>query len=74
MSNMKSKLAASVRQVKAQAPAPAKPAAPARKPSVAKQAAPAIKAKANTKVEVTTGGDEPQASGSALFPSRVWPD
>ncbi len=70
MSNMKSKLAASVRQVKAQAPAPAKPAAPAGKPSVAKQAAPAPKAKA----EVATGSGEPQASGKALFPSRVWPD
>lgn len=72
MSNMKSKLAASVRQVKAQTPAPAKPAAPARKPSVAKQAAPAIKAKA--KAEITTGSGEPQASGKDLFPSRVWPD
>jgi hypothetical protein len=61
MSNIKSKLAASVRQVKAQAPA--KPA-PAKKPPPKTHQSPAPK----------TAVSEPQASGSVLFPSRVWPD
>lgn len=61
MSTMKSKLAASVRQVRTQAPA--KPA-PAKKPPVTTHASPAP----------TTAAGEPQASGSALFPGRVWPD
>lgn len=61
MSNMKSKLAASVRQVKAQAPVKA---APEKKPPVKMQNSPAP--------TITAG--QPQASDSALFPSRVWPD
>ena len=61
MSNMKSKLAASVRQVKAQAPA--KPA-PEKKPPPKTHQSPAPKPAVS----------EPQVSGSALFPSRVLPD
>lgn len=61
MSNMKSKLAASIRQVKSQAPA--KPA-PEKKPP----------AKTHQSSAPKTAGGEPRASGSALFPSRVWPD
>lgn len=61
MSNMKSKLAASVRQVKAQAPVEP---APEKKPPAKTHQSPAP----------TTKVGQPQVSGSALFPSRVWPD
>lgn len=64
MSTMKSKLAASVRQVKTQAPAPSpsKAARPAKNPAVKPQAdaAPTI--------------GQPVISGGKLFPSRIWPD
>ena len=69
MSTMKNKLAASVRQVKAQ---PAAPVASS-KPAPAKSA-PAKPAPARHPAKVLAVAGDPPASGSTLFPSRIWPD
>ena len=80
MSNVKDKLSANIRAVKdKQEPAANKqPKAaagkPAAKPAAAKKTAPrkpARKAPASSTTSVP--GDVPE-SGTALFPSRVWPD
>jgi len=75
MSNVKDKLSANIRAVKAeQEPAATKqPKAAARKPA-AKSTAPRKPAKkAPATGKTTVPGDVPE-SGTALFPSRVWPD
>lgn len=75
MSNVKDKLSASMRTVKAkQEPAATKqPKTTARKPA-AKSTAPRKPArKAPAKGKTAVPGDVPE-SGTALFPSRVWPD
>ncbi|MEN8174656.1 MAG: hypothetical protein ABFS23_02750 [Pseudomonadota bacterium] len=67
MSNVKDKLSASMRTVKAGG----KPAA---KPAAAKKTAPRKPArKALAKAKPAVPGDVPE-SGTALFPARVWPD
>mgnify|MGYP001815463540 FL=1 len=80
MSNVKDKLSANIRAVKAgeKPAAGAKPKAaagkPAAKPAAAKKTAPrkpARKPPASSKT--TVPGDVPE-SGTALFPARVWPD
>ena len=80
MSNVKDKLSASMRTVKAggKPAAGAKPKAaagkPAAKPAAAKKTAPRKPArKAPASSTTTVPGDVPE-SGTALFPSRVWPD
>lgn len=73
MSTLKNKLAASVRQAKAQTsakPAAAPKARPAVKPAASQTAA---ARKSSAPVAAIRGG-EPPASGAALFPARVWPD
>ena len=75
MSNVKDKLSANIRTVKAkQEPAATKqPKAAASKPA-AKPAAPRKSPKkAPASGKTTVPGDVPE-SGTALFPSRVWPD
>ena len=75
MSNVKDKLSANIRAVKAkQEPAASKqPKAAARKPA-AKPAAPRKPAKkAPASGKTTVPGDVPE-SGTELFPARVWPD
>ena len=73
MSNVKDKLSASMRTVKAGEKPAAKPAAA--KPAAAKKTAtrkPARKAPAKAK-PAAVPGDVPE-SGTELFPARVWPD
>jgi len=75
MSNVKDKLSANIRAVKAeQEPAATKqPKAAARKPA-AKTTAPRKPArKAPAKAKPAVPGDVPE-SGTELFPTRVWPD
>ena len=72
MSNVKNKLSASMRTVKAGAKPAAKPAAA--KSAAAKKATPRKPArKAPAKANPAVPGDVPE-SGTALFPDRVWPD
>jgi hypothetical protein len=75
MSNVKDKLAANIRAVKAeQEPAATKQPKPAARKPAAKTTAPRKspkKAPANGKT--TVPGDVPE-SGTELFPTRVWPD
>ena len=67
MNNVKDKLSASMRTVKAGE----KPAA---KPVAAKKTAPRKPAsKAPAKAKPAVPGDVPE-SGTELFPTRVWPD
>lgn len=79
MSNMKDKLAASVRQVKTSSPKPAtaKPAAPATNP-VTDSAGPAKSSPAAAPAARPQAApplaSEPPVSGTALFPGRIWPD
>ena len=76
MSNVKDKLSANIRAVKAkQEPAEEtkQPRAAARKPA-AKSAAPRkTRKKAPARGKTTVPGDVPE-SGTELFPARVWPD
>lgn len=78
MTNLKNKLSASVRMAKA-AQQPAATKAPAQKPqaapSPAKAAAPTNKpAQASKSASRPNPSSAIPESGSALFPSRVWPD
>ena len=82
MSNMKDKLAANLRQVKAATTTPAaKPAAKAPKPAkpktraATKKAAPArrVATKPKTKASRATPSAT-KAKASSLFPTRIWPD
>jgi hypothetical protein len=80
MSKVKDKLSASMRTVKSgQEPAATEPASaasdkPASKPAAKKTPAPRKPAgKAPTSGKTTVPGDVPE-SGTALFPTRVWPD
>ena len=78
MSKLKDKLSANMRMVKAsQKPASAQSAnKPVAKPAAAKPVASAAPKKTTARapaVSKTTTGEIP-ASGTALFPSRVWPD
>jgi len=76
MSNVKDKLSANIRAVKAkQEPAAgAKPKAAAGKPAAAKKTAPRKPArKAPAKAKPAVPGDVPESS-TELFPTRVWPD
>jgi len=69
MTTTKNKLAASVRQVKSQ---------PATKPAPATSApatsAPAKPVPTRQAAKARAVAADPPASGSSLFPSRVWPD
>jgi hypothetical protein len=81
MTTTKDKLSASVRMAKAAqraatdqpateaAPKPSPAKAPAAKPAAAK----AAPAKAPAQKPAASAGEIPE-SGSALFPTRVWPD
>ena len=72
MSNVKDKLSASMRTVKAGGKPVAKPAAA--KPAAAKKTAPRKPArKTPAKAKPAVPGDVPE-SGTELFPARVWPD
>jgi len=77
MSNVKDKLSASMRTVKAGGKPVAKPAAA--KPAAAKLAAEKKTAprkaarKTPAKAKPAVPGDVPE-SGTELFPARVWPD
>lgn len=71
MSKLNEKLTASVKATGSRA-TPAKP--PVKPVAKAKPAAAAAKPAADKAVVKTTGMPDPDASGSALFPSRVWPD
>ena len=75
MSNVKDKLSANIRAVKAeQAPAATKqPKAAARKPAAKTTAPRKSPKKALAKAKTTMPGDVPE-SGTELFPARVWPD
>jgi len=77
MSNVKDKLSASMRTVKAGGKPVAKPAAAkpaAAKPAAAKKTAPRKPArKTPAKAKPAVPGDVPE-SGTELFPARVWPD
>ena len=80
MSNVKDKLSANIRAVKeGQEPATGEPAKatsekPAARPAAKKTAAPRKPAKsAPARAKTTVPGDVPE-SGTALFPTRVWPD
>jgi hypothetical protein len=75
MSNVKDKLSANIRAVKAkQEPAEIKqPKAAARKPAAKSTAPRKSPKKAPASGKTTVPGDVPE-SGTALFPSRVWPD
>ncbi|MDH3985786.1 MAG: hypothetical protein OEV12_05155 [Gammaproteobacteria bacterium] len=77
MSNVKDKLSASMRTVKAGGKPVAKPAAAkpaAAKPAAAKKTAPRKAArKTPAKAKPAVPGDVPE-SGTELFPARVWPD
>lgn len=78
MTNLKTKLADSVRQAKANTANPTKRQAPAAPPPVVKKAAPTTQPKPaesrHAAPAAGTSASDPQASGNALFPSRVWPD
>ena len=72
MSNVKDKLSASMRTVKAGGKPVAKPAAA--KPAAEKKTAPRKAArKTPAKAKPAVPGDVPE-SGTELFPARVWPD
>ena len=75
MSNVKDKLSANIRTVKAkQEPAASKQPKTAAKPAAAKKTAPRKPArKAPAKAGTAVPGDVPE-SGTELFPARVWPD
>ena len=75
MINVKDKLSANIRAVKAkQEPAATKqPKAAARKPAAKSTAPRKSPKKAPASGKTTVPGDVPE-SGTALFPSRVWPD
>ena len=77
MSNVKDKLSASMRTVKAGGKPVAKPAAAkpaAAEPAAAKKTAPRKAArKTPAKAKPAVPGDVPE-SGTELFPARVWPD
>jgi len=77
MSNVKDKLSASMRTVKAGGKPVAKPAAAkpaAAKPAAEKKTAPRKAArKTPAKAKPAVPGDVPE-SGTELFPARVWPD
>ena len=75
MSNVKDKLSASMRTVKAkQEPAASKqPRAAASKPAVKSTTPRKSPKKAPATGKTTVPGDVPE-SGTALFPTRVWPD
>ena len=81
MSKLKDKLSANMRMVKANqqsptaAPAKTQAAATPSKKAVAKPlaTAPAAKTAPRPVARKTVSGDVPD-SGTALFPSRVWPD
>ena len=75
MSNVKDKLSANIRAVKAkQEPASTKqPKAAARKPAAKSTAPRKSPEKAPARGKTTVPGDVPE-SGTELFPSRVWPD
>ena len=75
MSNVKDKLSANIRAVKAkQEPAATnKPKAAARKPAAKSTAPRKSPKKAPASGTTTVPGDVPE-SGTELFPSRVWPD
>ena len=75
MSNVKDKLSANIRAVKAkQEPAATKqPKAAARKPATKATAPRKSPKKAPARSKTTVPGDVPE-SGTELFPSRVWPD
>ncbi|SIT69592.1 hypothetical protein SAMN05216526_1119 [Ectothiorhodosinus mongolicus] len=83
MSNMKDKLAANLRQVKAAATETpvAKPAVKPKTPAkpktraAAEKAAPARRAVAKPKKTASSvTRSEPKAKASNLFPTRIWPD
>lgn len=75
MSKLKDKLSANMRNVKAnqQAPAAETTQGVSDKHSVKPAAAPASKPAPAPAGGTSSSGDVPP-SGSALFPSRVWPD
>ena len=75
MSNVKDKLSANIRAVKArQEPAAAKqPESAARKPAAKSTATRKSPKKAPASRKTTAPGDVPE-SGTELFPTRVWPD
>ena len=75
MSNVKDKLSANIRAVKAeQEPAATKqPKATARKPGAKSTAPRKSPKKAPANGKTTVPGDVPE-SGTELFPARVWPD
>ena len=77
MSKLKDKLSANMRVVKANQQPANKPAAkPAAKSAASKPAKPAASKKSapRTSGAVADSMGEVPNSGSALFPSRVWPD
>ena len=75
MSNVKDKLSANIRAVKAeQEPTATKqPKAAARKPAAKSTAPRKSPKKSPAKGKTTVPGDVPE-SGTELFPTRVWPD
>ena len=75
MSNVKDKLSANIRAVKAkQEPAASKqPRAATRKPAANSTAPRKSPGKAAASGKTTVPGDVPE-SGTELFPARVWPD
>jgi hypothetical protein len=75
MSNVKDKLSANIRAVKAkQEPAASKqPKTAARKPAAKSTAPLKSPKKAPASGKTTVPGDVPE-SGTELFPTRVWPD
>ena len=77
MSKLKDKLSANMRMVKASQRPATKPAAkPIAKSAASKPATPAAPKKSapRTSGDVADSMGEVPNSGSALFPSRVWPD
>ena len=74
MSNVKDKLSANIRAVKAnQEPAASKQPKAAGKPAAKSTAPRKSPKKAPASGKTTVPGDVPE-SGTELFPSRVWPD
>ena len=76
MSNVKDKLSANIRAVKDKqetAEETRQPRAAARKPAAKSTAPRKSPKKVPARGKTTVPGDVPE-SGTALFPSRVWPD
>lgn len=71
MSKLNEKLTASVKATGSRATTGKPPVKPAAK---AKPAATTAKPAADKSVVKTTATPDPDASGPALFPSRIWPD